>query len=201
MDIKWERKLLAQSWFFSLSLTLAFIHTTNKLFPIFKLGGPEVIYTRRGVLCVCVKKIKRTRTPNRTRAITSIGIPLIYSYLFFFFLFLLHRNDGARVRGANELFRDLLLFFFFFSFSPSTSPTWHSAQIWLFYLFCSRESRALGMPGSAGYQTWREGDFFSFSERVDYANNKERKFWDIEKIEREKVTDTEKRYKGPRDPE
>jgi hypothetical protein len=36
---------------------------------------------------------------------------------------------------------------------------------------------------------------------VDYANNKERKFWDIEKIEREKVTDTEKRYKGPRDPE
>jgi hypothetical protein len=32
------------------------------------------------------------------------------------------------------------------------------------------------MPGSAGYQTWREGDFFSFSERVDYANNKERKF-------------------------
>ena len=59
------------------------------------------------------------------------------------------------------------------------------------------------MPGSAGYQTWREGDFFSFSERVDYANNKERKFSDIEEREREreKVTDTAKRYKGPGDPE
>ena len=42
------------------------------------------------------------------------------------------------------------------------------------------------MPGSAGYQTWREGDFFSFSERVDYANNKERKFSDIEERERER---------------
>ena len=126
----------------SLSLTLAFIHTTYKLFPIFKLGGPEVIYTRRGVLCACVKKIKRTRTPNRTRAITSIGIPLIYSYLFSFFLFLLHRNDGALVRGANELFRDLLLFFFLFILSQHLPHLTFGADLVVLFILFPRESRA-----------------------------------------------------------
>ena len=130
----------------SLSLTLAFIHTTYKLFPIFKLGGPEVIYTRRGVLCACVKKIKRTRTPNRTRAITSIGIPLIYSYLFSFFLFLLHRNDGALVRGANELFRDLLLFFFSFHSLPAPPPLDIRRRFGCFIYFVPERVARSGCP-------------------------------------------------------
>jgi hypothetical protein len=90
------------------------------------------------------EEIKRTRTPNRTRAITSIGIPLIYSYLFFFFSLW---NDGARVRGANELFRDLLLFFLFLILPPPPLDIRRRIEVvFLFFSFPKRIARS-GCPG------------------------------------------------------
>lgn len=59
LPIKWtlsERKSLPWLLPWSVLPSLAFNTTDTNSFPIFKLGGPEVIYTRRGALCVCVKK-------------------------------------------------------------------------------------------------------------------------------------------------
>ena len=128
-------------------------------------GGPEVIYTRRGFLCVCVKKNENPQ-PDKSN--------YIYRNSFNLFISL----KWLASRGANGLFRDLLLFSF--SFLPQFS----SFLSFLFYVRGmnsrllhislltsglqdaetaeSRAVRASGMP------TRREGD--SSWTGVDYAN-------------------------------
>lgn len=76
-------------------------------------GGPEVIYTRRGFLCVCVKKNENPQ-PDKSN--------YIYRNSFNLFISL----KWLASRGANGLFRDLLLFSF--SFLPQFS-SFHSFSI------------------------------------------------------------------------